>query len=143
MNKKLRGKKVYINVCILHVFSRNGYIFWAIFKIETIFEISKLVRFWKGHRVFLVTSRGSTMPDFLSLVKTWDLAKKSHNCLFLSNQLTYANFDHVMMFCIENRTFEQILDFSISGMYRFCPRPTVKLIERMYLFSRRFYHIWT
>ena len=31
-----------------------------------------------------------------------------------------------MMFPIENRTFEQILDFSISGMYRFCPRPTVK-----------------
>ena len=66
------------------------------------------------------------MPDFLSLLKTWDLAKKSDKSPFLSNQLTYANFDHVMMFCIENRTFEQILDFPISGMYRFCPIPTVK-----------------
>ena len=33
-----------------------------------------------------------------------------------------------MIFPIKNRTFEQILDFSISGMYRFCPRPTVKTV---------------
>ena len=31
-----------------------------------------------------------------------------------------------MMFPIKNRTFEQILGFSISEMYYFSPRPTVK-----------------
>ena len=32
-----------------------------------------------------------------------------------------------MMFPIKNRTFEQILGFSISEMYYFSPRPTVNI----------------
>ena len=52
---------------------------------------------------------------------------KIENTEYLSNQLTFANFDHVMMFPIKNRTFEQILGFSISEMYYISPRPTVKL----------------
>ena len=66
------------------------------------------------------------MPDFPSLVKTWDLAKKSHNSSFLSNQLRYANFDLVMMFPIKNRTFEQIFVFSISKAFHFPDKATVK-----------------
>ena len=50
---------------------------------------------------------------------------KIENTEYLSNQLTFANFDHVMMFPIKNWTFEQILVFSISEMYLPCPIPTV------------------
>ena len=52
---------------------------------------------------------------------------KIENTEYLSNQLTFANFDHVMMFPIKNWTFEQILVFSISEMYLPCPIPTVKI----------------
>ena len=51
---------------------------------------------------------------------------KIENTEYLSNQLTYAIFDLVMMFPIKNWTFEQILVFSISEMYLPCPIPTVK-----------------
>ena len=50
---------------------------------------------------------------------------KIENTEYLSNQLTYANFDLAMMFPIKNWTFEQILVFSISEMYLPCPIPTV------------------
>ena len=52
---------------------------------------------------------------------------KIENTVYLSNQLTFAIFDLVMMFPIKNWTFEQILVFSISEMYLPCPTPTVKL----------------
>ena len=51
---------------------------------------------------------------------------KIENTVYLSNQLTFAIFDLVMMFPIKNWTFEQILVFSISEMYLPCPTPTVK-----------------
>ena len=51
---------------------------------------------------------------------------KIENTVYLSNQLTFAIFDLVMMFPIKNWTFEQILVFSISEMYLPCPIPTVK-----------------
>ena len=50
---------------------------------------------------------------------------KIENTEYLSNQLTFANFDHVMMFPIKNWTFEQILVFLISEMYLACPTTTV------------------
>ena len=52
---------------------------------------------------------------------------KIENTEYLSNQLTYANFDLAMMFPIKNWTFEQILVFLISEMYLACPTTTVKL----------------
>ena len=51
---------------------------------------------------------------------------KIENTEYLSNQLTYANFDLAMMFPIKNWTFEQILVFLISEMYLACPTTTVK-----------------
>ena len=53
---------------------------------------------------------------------------KIENTVYLSNQLTYAIFDLVMMFPIKNWTFEQILVFSISEMYLPCPTPTVNTV---------------
>ena len=53
---------------------------------------------------------------------------KIENTVYLSNQLTFAIFDLVMMFPIKNWTFEQILVFAISEMYLPCPTPTVNLI---------------
>ena len=55
---------------------------------------------------------------------------KIENTVYLSNQLTFAIFDLVMMFPIKNWTFEQILVFSISEMYLPCPIPTVNLEYR-------------
>ena len=51
---------------------------------------------------------------------------KIENTEYLSNQLTYANFDLAMMFPIKNWTFEQILVFLISEMSLACPTTTVK-----------------
>ena len=50
---------------------------------------------------------------------------KIENTEYLSNQLTYTNFDLVMMFPIKNWTFEQILDFSISEMFNSSQSTTV------------------
>ena len=70
-------------------------------------------------------SHAQLLSNFGSKV-SHEIFVKIENAEYLSNQLRYANFDHVMMFPIKNRTFEQFLGFSISEMYRFCLRATVK-----------------
>ena len=65
---------------------------------------------------------------------------KIENTEYLSNQLTYANFDLAMMFPIKNWTFEQILVFLISEMYLACPTTTVKCLKKFHVpsvFSRQ------
>ena len=54
---------------------------------------------------------------------------KIENAEYLSSQLRYANFDLVMMFPIENRTFEQFFIFWISKMYHVCQRATVNFFK--------------
>ena len=67
---------------------------------------------------------------------------KIENTEYLSNQLTYANFDLAMMFPIKNWTFEQILVFLISEMYLACPTTTVKFYAFKSVYERYgFFHI--
>merc|ERR1712051_595594 len=93
-----------------------GSIFIFSIKIQT----STLARFWQGHWFHLFSLQLSTISYFLSLMKAWDLAKKSDFTPFLSSGTENENFLHTMMIYIENGTHGQILTFFVKGEQNFC-----------------------
>ena len=65
---------------------------------------------------------------FVSLMKTWDLAKKSHFASVLSTDAVNANFLHTMMIYIEKGTHGQILNFSVKYIFQLTQSTTVKML---------------
>ena len=69
----------------------------------------------------------STISYFVSLMKTWDLAKKSHFAWVLSTEAVNANFLHTMIIYIENGVHSEILKFSVKWICKLTPGTTVNV----------------
>ena len=71
------------------------------------------------------------------MLKTWDLAKKSHFTSVLSTEAENANFLRTMMIHIENGANGEILNFSVKWICKLTHGTTVKYYI---LYSNMDYH---
>ena len=64
------------------------------------------------------------------MLKTWDLAKKSHFTSVLSTEAENANFLHTMMIHMENGAYGEILNFSVKWIFKLTHGTTVNVFMK-------------